>query len=149
MSRKKEKLIIGKVRSVKGYPTQIFDEENNHIADVEVRSWGRLQYMEEGDKMHTQLSEFIQDAINEKMEKMGIKVLDKNDNKEQEARDYLTELGFYTSNLWQLNDIQEYVDGKIDEDTAMSILHHAMENEATYAQIWLSIEHAKELKISK
>lgn len=69
--RKKEKLIIGKVWSTDGYPTQIFDEENNHIADVEVRSWGRLQYMEEGDKLHTQLSNFIQDAINEKMSKMN------------------------------------------------------------------------------
>ena len=73
--RKKEKLIIGKVRSVEGFPTQIFDEENNHIADVEVRSYGRLQYMEEGDKMHVELSNFVQDAINEKMERMKLKVL--------------------------------------------------------------------------
>lgn len=71
LMRKKEKLIIGKVWSTDGYPTQIFDEENNHIADVEVRSWGRLQYMEEGDKLHAQLSNFIQDAINEKMSKMN------------------------------------------------------------------------------
>lgn len=68
--RKQQKLIVGGVKSVPGYPTQIFDALNNHIVDVEVRSWGRLQYMEEGDKMHSQLSAFIQDAINEKLARM-------------------------------------------------------------------------------
>ncbi|WP_238752481.1 hypothetical protein [Neolewinella maritima] len=58
------------MKSTPGYPTQIFDAAHNHIADVEVRSWGRLQYMEEGDKMHAQLSAFIQDAINEKLARM-------------------------------------------------------------------------------
>lgn len=62
-----KRLIIGKVYSTPGYPIQIFDEENNHIADVEVRSRGRLQYMEEGDKLHDELSKFIQEAINEKL----------------------------------------------------------------------------------
>ena len=73
--RKKQKLIVGEVKSVPGYPTQVFDEEGNHIADVEVRSWGRLSYMKEADKMHSQLSQFIQDAINEKMERSSLKEL--------------------------------------------------------------------------
>lgn len=79
-----KKLIIGKVKFVKGFPTQIFDSENNHIADVETRSWGRLQYMEEGDKLHHQLSQFICDAINEKLESDYIL--------KQKVRDLINEL---------------------------------------------------------
>jgi len=70
-----EKLIVGRVWSIVGYPTQIFDSENNHIADVNVRSWGRLSYLEEGDNLHEQLSRWVQDAINEKMERSGMKFL--------------------------------------------------------------------------
>lgn len=66
-------LIEGRVFATNGYPEMIFDKAGNHILDV--RSHGRLQYAENGDELELQLSTFIQDAINEKMARMGIETL--------------------------------------------------------------------------
>lgn len=69
-----KKIIIGKVKAIEGGSGDIWDEENNHIADA--RGWGRFQYMEDGDKIHDSLTQFIADAINEKLEReeLGIKL---------------------------------------------------------------------------
>lgn len=45
----------------------ILDNEGNHIVDV--RGWGRFQYMEEGEEKHEFISEWIAEAINEKLER--------------------------------------------------------------------------------
>lgn len=65
-----QKLIIGKVRSIGD--GMIFDEDENHIADA--RGWGRYQYMDDGEKIHDEVTNFIVDAINEKLDrqKFGI-----------------------------------------------------------------------------
>ena len=62
-----EKIIIGKVRTPKNGSGDIWDEENNHIADA--RGWGRFQYEDDGDKKHDFLANFIVDAINEKLDR--------------------------------------------------------------------------------
>jgi hypothetical protein len=61
-----KKLIKGKVRYVT-YGTMILDEDNNHILDI--RGWGRLQYMEDGEELQDSIGCFIVDAINEKLDK--------------------------------------------------------------------------------
>jgi frataxin-like iron-binding protein CyaY len=50
--------------------------------------------------------------------------------------------GYYTDNLWQIDDVK----GKFecDDDEAQEVLDNAFNNEATYDQIWLSIEYAGE-----
>ena len=62
-----EKIIIGKVRTSKNGSGDIWDEENNHIADA--RGWGRFQYDDDGDKKHDFLASFLVDAINEKLDR--------------------------------------------------------------------------------
>lgn len=60
--------ITGKVR-FDGYSDgAIFDEDNNHIADA--RSWGRISKLENADKKHDFLTNFIVDAINEKLQRI-------------------------------------------------------------------------------
>ena len=59
-------IIKGKVKTPLNGSGDIWDEENNHIADA--RGWGRFQHLENGDKIHDQLTAFIVDAINEKLE---------------------------------------------------------------------------------
>lgn len=67
--RKTEPIIEGKVKhNPNGWC--IFDSNNHHICDP--RGWGRFQYMKDGHLLHDQLGDFIQDAINEKMDRMGI-----------------------------------------------------------------------------
>ena len=61
-------IIKGKVRTPKNGSGDIWDEDNNHIADA--RGWGRFGYMDNGDKIHDKLAEFLVEAINEKLERM-------------------------------------------------------------------------------
>ena len=63
-----KEIIKGKVRLIPNGSGDIWDEENNHIADA--RGWGRFQYMKDGDKIHDKLTQFIVDAINEKLERI-------------------------------------------------------------------------------
>lgn len=56
------------------------------------------------------------------------------------ARDTLREFGFYANNLWHVDDVKTFL--KCDDDTAQEILENAFQNEATYQQIWASIESA-------
>lgn len=61
-------IISGKVRVTPNGSGDIWDEDNNHIADA--RGWGRFQYQEDGDKKHDFLAKFIVDAINEKLDRL-------------------------------------------------------------------------------
>jgi hypothetical protein len=55
-----------------------------------------------------------------------------------ELREELSRRGFYTSNLWHVNDVKERFNA--DDDDAQEILDSALTNDATMGQIWLAIE---------
>ena len=58
-------IIKGRVKTYQNGAGDIWDEENNHIADA--RGWGRFQHLDNGDDIHDKLTAFIVDAINEKL----------------------------------------------------------------------------------
>ena len=61
----------------------------------------------------------------------------------EEAKAYLTEQGFYTGNLWCVDDVQSKYE--CTEDEAQDVLDGALNNEATMEQIWYAINyHAQE-----
>lgn len=61
----------------------------------------------------------------------------------EEAKAFLTENGFYTDNLWCVEDVQNNYD--CDEEQAQEILDSALTNEATMEQIWFALNyHAQE-----
>lgn len=62
---------------------------------------------------------------------------------EQEARDVLERVGYHTQNLWHINDVKGKY--KCTDAQAMVILTNAMQYEATYEQIWMSIDAAAEI----
>jgi len=45
--------------------TYIFDADNNTIANI--RSWGRISYMENPEEKQDKMGEFIAQAINERL----------------------------------------------------------------------------------
>ena len=64
--------------------------------------------------------------------------------------------GYFTNNMWQLDDVQMKIDEfnetnqtniELNDDEKMDILIGAFGNDATYAQIWESIEAEIEAKI--
>lgn len=57
------------------------------------------------------------------------------------AREALREAGFYTGNLWHIDDVKDRYEG-CDDVTAMHILDEALNNEATMEQIWFAIDFA-------
>jgi len=60
----------------------------------------------------------------------------------EEAKAYLTEQGYYTGNLWSVEDVQANYD--CTEDEAQDVLDGALQNEATMEQIWYAINfHAQ------
>lgn len=59
-----EKLIVGPVKHVCG---MIHDKEGNHIVDI--RGWGRLQYMKDGEILQDKIGDWVAQAINEKLSK--------------------------------------------------------------------------------
>jgi hypothetical protein len=60
----------------------------------------------------------------------------------EEAKVYLTEQGFYTGNLWSVDDVQANYDCTKEE--AQDVLDGALNNEATMEQIWYAINfHAE------
>lgn len=59
-----DKLIIGPVKAT---CEMIYDSQGNHICDI--RGWGRLQYFKDGDKLQDKITQFVVDAINEKLDK--------------------------------------------------------------------------------
>lgn len=61
----------------------------------------------------------------------------------EEAKAYLTEQGFYTGNLWSVEDVQNNYD--CTQEEALEVLDGALQNEATMEQIWYAINyHAQE-----
>lgn len=44
---------------------KIFDDEGNHILDI--RGWGRLQYLPDAEAKQDGIGEFVAEAINEKL----------------------------------------------------------------------------------
>ena len=61
----------------------------------------------------------------------------------EEAKAFLTENGYYTDNLWCVEDVQNNYE--CDEDQAQEILDQALTNEATMEQIWFALNyHAEE-----
>ena len=58
----------------------IFDANTNHIADV--RSWGRISYMENAEEKHDYMGQFIAEAINEKLRSLPTSP-DQGDNRER------------------------------------------------------------------
>jgi hypothetical protein len=60
----------------------------------------------------------------------------------EEAKAFLTEQGFYTGNLWSVEDVQSnYV---CTEEEAQDVLEGALNNEATMEQIWFAINYHAE-----
>jgi hypothetical protein len=56
------------------------------------------------------------------------------------AKELLEYYGYYTQNLWSIYDVQNKYDCSNEE--AQKILNTALTNEATYEQIWFSIDDA-------
>jgi len=56
------------------------------------------------------------------------------------AKKTLEEAGYFTDNLWQIDDVKGNYECADDE--AMEILSTALQNEATMEQIWLAIDYA-------
>jgi hypothetical protein len=66
----------------------------------------------------------------------------------EEAKAYLTENGYYTDNLWCVEDVQNNYD--CTEEEAQEVLNGALQNEATMEQIWFAINyHAQEQGLIK
>ena len=60
----------------------------------------------------------------------------------EEAKAFLTEQGFYTGNLWCVEDVQ--ANYECTEEQAQDVLDSALQNEATMEQIWYAIHHHAE-----
>jgi hypothetical protein len=56
----------------------------------------------------------------------------------QEAKNLLKESGYYVDNLWHIEDVKGRL--KCDDETAYDILDSALTNDATFEQIWFSID---------
>ena len=69
----------------------------------------------------------------------GIEVGTVTDN---QAKEVLENKGYFTDNLWCVADVK----GKFecDDETAQRVLKNAFNNDATYEQIWMSIDCAGE-----
>lgn len=63
-------------------------------------------------------------------------------NEIDNARSILKSHGYYVSNLWHIADVQGRHD--CSDEEAYEILDTAMQNEATYEQIWMSIDSSIE-----
>lgn len=55
----------------------------------------------------------------------------------EQAKQVLTDAGFYVENLWSIQDVQAIF--KCDDETAQNILDKSLTNEATMQQIHFSI----------
>ncbi len=74
----------------------------------------------------------------------------------EDLQSELERRGYFTYNMWQLDDVQMKIDEfneankttiEFNDDEKMDILIDAFGNDATYAQIWESIEAEIEAKI--
>jgi hypothetical protein len=63
-------------------------------------------------------------------------------NKIEEAKAILKQAGYYTDNLWHVDDVKSRFE--CDDSQAQKVLNSALTNEATMAQIWEAIHCAAE-----
>jgi len=69
-------------------------------------------------------------------------------NKIDAAKKVLRDYGYYTSNLWHVEDVKAKF--KCSDDEAQAVLSKAMQNDATMEQIWFSIGfHGEESGLEK
>ena len=65
-------------------------------------------------------------------------------NKVKQARELLKSKGYYTDNLWQIDDVkQNYI---CDDDEAYEVLYSVFENEWLVEQIFVMIDEQCEAK---
>jgi hypothetical protein len=57
----------------------------------------------------------------------------------EEAKAFLTEQGYYTDNLWSVEDVQTRF--KCTDDEAQEVLDQALSSEGTMEQIWFDIDY--------
>ncbi len=62
----------------------------------------------------------------------------------EEAKQFLKDNGYFTDNLWTVNDVQDKF--KCTDEQAQAILNKSLTNEATMEQIQLSIKEFAELE---
>jgi len=62
-----------------------------------------------------------------------------NYNEIEAAKQLLKENGYFTDNLWSVEDVQSKF--KCTDEQAQEVLNDAFGNEATYEQIWFSIKY--------
>ena len=60
-----------------------------------------------------------------------------------QAKDTLTEAGYYIGNLYQVEDVQTYFD--CTDDEALDVLDGAMDNEGTAEQVWTAIREVGDM----
>jgi len=56
----------------------------------------------------------------------------------KEAKKILEEAGYYTKNLWHIDDVKTQFE--CDDNLAMLVLDSALTNDSTFEQVWESIE---------
>lgn len=56
----------------------------------------------------------------------------------EKAKKLLRDNGYFTDNLWQVDDVKEKFE--CTDEQAQDILHKSLTNEATMQQIWFSID---------
>ena len=61
-------------------------------------------------------------------------------NKIDEAKKTLREAGYFTDNLWSVEDVK-HLNPQLSDDEAQGVLLGALTNPATMEQIWLAIEY--------
>jgi hypothetical protein len=59
----------------------------------------------------------------------------------EEAKQTLTNAGYFTDNLWHVSDVKENFD-EVSDDTAQMILEYALTNPSTMEHIWEAIRIA-------
>jgi hypothetical protein len=62
----------------------------------------------------------------------------------EEAKAFLKSQGFFTDNLWHVEDVKSKFN--CDDDEAQYILEQSLTNEATMEQIWFSIREFGEIE---
>lgn len=71
-----------------------------------------------------------------------------NYEKIQEAKAFLKQNGYYTDNLWCVDDVKSKF--KCSDDEAQQVLDEALNNDATMEQIWFAIGwHGEEENLTK
>jgi hypothetical protein len=84
--------------------------------------------------------ECIEAFLANKAKTMELETKNHLDSRLRAARKILTDNGYYTDNLWSVEDVMGKFNCTFEE--AMEVLDDAMGNDATYEQIWMAIDCA-------